>query len=104
MSTSTRLATCRLLILLVIATSVHFALRVLIPESELSAVIGGILMLCWVLTFGYAFVSAFRRFSVGRIRVLRFGLPIVGALLSLAASAVASAGLWLGVHSLLPVR
>jgi len=103
-STSTRLATRRLLILLGIATTVHFGLRVLVPDSELGAVIGGLLILCWVVAFGYAFISAIRRFSLGRIRVVRFSVPIVGALLSLVASAFVSVGLWLGVHRLFLIR
>jgi len=50
------------------------------------------------------FVAALRRFHVGRLIILRFGLPISGALVLLATSALLSTELRYGIHALFPVR
>ena len=90
----------RLLILLVLATAIHSTIYLVVPDSELGAVIGGPFALCWVILFGYLFLVALRRFKFDHFTVVRFGVPIFGALLLLVASAFLSAHVQSGVRTL----
>lgn len=87
-----------------LATAIHSTLYLVVPDSELGIVIGGPFALCWVILFGYLFLAALRRFKFGHFTVVRFAVPMFGALLLLLASAFLSVHVQSSVRTLLAGR